>query len=332
MKRFNISHEYDFELSQKGVYAAQSERISQICAFLNPVRYKLSKKLDASSEIKLSPGWVLFWYLGNLGSDVLAFAENKKSVEKALDFLELSMKRMFNFDDFRRVINEHGLVPASAMPDAAHHHKSDAVYVFENRLRLGIKQLLDGSFTADEIKGDLYAVLSDGLGEIPDTFDFSYLDSNGELKTLKALTPVAFFKDCCDTDVESYATLRTSVDGAKKAVARQIENGEQVVVLCDLRHQSNQMLGILDTDFLDNDAVFGSDINIPKDEKLALGIIKPTAYLSLDGVAFDENKNALRFKAQDSHGSDTGADGHYTMSSAWFDAYVLSAIVNKKYL
>ena len=49
--------------------------------------------------------------------------------------------------------------------------------------------------------------------------------------------------------------------------------------------------------------------------------------MSIDGWASDG-----RWRVQDSHGMDTGPDGHYVMTDAWFDAYVLSAVIRKEYL
>ncbi len=331
MKRFNISHEYDFDLWNKGVYNAPDERLSQICAFLNPIRQRVQETLGAESEIKLSPNYVLFYFLTDLAEETLTFARIIKDEKKALADLEVSLKRLFNLEDFKRVVQKHGLVPINAMPDSAHHHKSDCVYVFENRLRLGVVQFINNTEDIEKIKSDINSILTEGLGEIPKEFSFSYIGNDGELKTLEKLNPFDFYNNYCNTDINSYGVTVTDKK-IKLAVAEMIKNGEQVVVLADTRHQGNQMLGILDTDFIDENDLFGADYSLTKKEKRDCGIIKPCAYLSLDGVSFDENGVPLRFKAQDSRGSETGADGHYTMSGKWFDEYVISAIVNKKYL
>ena len=50
--------------------------------------------------------------------------------------------------------------------------------------------------------------------------------------------------------------------------------------------------------------------------------------MSLDGGSPGED----RWRALDSHGLETGPDGHYVMTSGWFDAYVLSAVIKKESL
>ncbi|MCR4563309.1 MAG: hypothetical protein K5755_01575, partial [Clostridiales bacterium] len=99
----------------------------------------------------------------------------------------------------------------------------------------------------------------------------------------------------------------------------------------DTRQQSNRMLGILDTDFCDNETVFGSDRSMSKTDSFDYKRISPCDFISLDGVQI-ENGLPVRFKAQDSAGALTGADGHYTMNEKWFDEYVFYAVINNKFL
>ena len=331
MKRFNISHQYDIDLFSCSLYDAKNETLAQICSFLNPIRLKAADKIGVKSEMKLSSYYVLYYYYVELSSKLLSLCELEKNEKKLLELLEIYFSRLFTFDDFKEIAEKYGLVPVSAMPDAAHHHKSDAAYVAQNRLRLGIRQLLNGEKTKKEIIAEITGILSDGFGTPPESFNFTFINYCDELETLENLTPKGFFNNFCETKLDDYVLINTSDENSKDIVSNQLKGGEEVVVCADTRHQKNQMLGILDTDFIDSSDMFGYDYTLSKAEKLELKIIKPTAYLTLDGVAF-ENGGPVRFKAQDVHASETGADGHYTMSSKWFDEYVLSALINKKYL
>ena len=328
MKKFDISHEYDVDLFSGSVYDSKSETLSQICAFLNPLRLKAANKIGVKSEMKLSSYYILYYYLVELSCALMDYCEAEKNEEKALSLVPLFLSKLFTFKDFQKIVSNYGVVPISAMPDAAHHHKNDAVYVLENRLRLGVSQLVSGAATKEEILTDVVGILNDGFGIPPEQFSFAFINVKDELEKLEFLTPTEFFENYCETDLDSY----TVCDASKALAAEQIQDGEEVVICADTRHQRSQMLGILDTDFIDDEDMFGTACSLSKEEKLRLKIIKPTAYLALDGVAFDDNGSPVRFKAQDSHGSDTGADGHYTMSAKWFDEYALSMIIGKKYL
>lgn len=327
MQRFNISHEYDVDLFSGSVYDSKSETLSQICAFLNPLRLKAANNIGVKSEAKLSSYYILYYYYIELSYKLLGLCELEKNEKKSLGLIPLFLDKLFTFEDFKEIASKYGVVPTSAMPDAAHHHKSDAVYVLENRLRLGVSQLVSGKADKNEIIADIVNILNDGFGVPPAEFSFTFINESDELETLEKLNPAKFF-DCCKTNLEDYELA----DASKELAAMQLKDGEEVVICADTRHQNNQMLGILDTDFIDSEDMFGVPCSLSKEEKQRLGIIKPTAYLALDGVAFDEENNPVRFKAQDAHGSETGADGHYTMSAKWFDEYALSMIINKKYL
>ena len=114
------------------------------------------------------------------------------------------------------------------------------------------------------------------------------------------------------------------------------QDGEQVVIGCDVRHAGNRAAGELSTE------KYGAPL-FRKGDAIAYREIYACHVMSIDGWAQDG-----RWKVQDSHGVNrradppfperqsgkegTGPDGHYVMTDAWFDAYVLSAVVQKKYL
>ena len=344
MKQFHISHTYDLDLWQGGVYRTDSPTLAAICALLNPIRQKAAAALGMQKELLLSPRYVLFLFLREQSR---VFLEEIAALPPDSDAffarVQQPVRETFTPFDFFPLVAKYGLVPLSAMPDAACHHKNDCIYVLNNRLRLGAKQLADGTAAAEEVLRDVDAILTDGLGALPTQFRFSFIGTDGEVKTLENLTPQAFFASYCRTAPRDYDVcldaaltpfddrlLPVERERLKAAVIRQLQGGEQVVICADTRHQASQLLGILDTDFIDETDMFGTGAAMEKAAMQPYGVLQPTALLSLDGAAL-QNGKALRFKAQDVHGAETGADGHYTMSASWFDRYVLYAVINRKY-
>lgn len=180
---------------------------------------------------------------------------------------------------------------------------------------------------------DVAQILDSQIGTPPACFKWQYMRRDEEIISMENLTPRDFYYFFCKTDLQTFQEVPHKDADLKALSARQLLEGDMVIVSCDIRHQSNQMLGVLDTDFLDNEAVFGrADIEITRAEKEACGMIAPTRWLTLDGVELDENGQVMRFKAQDTAGAETGADGHYMMSAAWFEEYVCSAVLKKEYL
>lgn len=103
--------------------------------------------------------------------------------------------------------------------------------------------------------------------------------------------------------------------------------GEQVVIGADVLWQSSRPLGVLDTDLYD-----WGGLTLSKAEAIESKQINARHAMSIDGAAADENGVPQRWKVQDSHGGETGSDGHYVMTDGWFEAFVLSAVIRKKYL
>ena len=314
MKRFNISNDYNYELWSEGVYDDNKSGRNWIYACLNPFRQIAETKAEMKqNNFMLSSSYIYYYDI----------------YEKCLDG-NLSVDEKGDFERFRYLANKYGLVPMSAMPDSAcAGHKSEALYLVNNRL--GYEKMLKdkGKDNKEKLLTDIRNILNENIGAPPERFRLQYMGNDGEIKTLENLTPKDFMYFFCTRNINDYSVQTERI---KELAARQIESGEQVIISCDIRHQSNQMLGVLDTDFIENDEVFGDiKISMSRKEKIKYGIIEPTRYLTLDGVHI-ENGEIIRFKAQDTSGADTGADGHYTMSAKWFDEYVLSAIIKKDYL
>ena len=53
--------------------------------------------------------------------------------------------------------------------------------------------------------------------------------------------------------------------------------------------------------------------------------------MTFDGVQLDENGRPLRWKVQNSYGPSMGIKGHYVMDDSWFDRYLSSVVIERKY-
>lgn len=254
---------------------------------------------------------------------------------------------------FAVLAEEHGLAPLAAMPDtAASVDGTELTFLLCNRLRKGAVELRNCE-TADipAVRGacltDIRAILISALGTPPEEFNW-----NGD-----TITPKAFLQNYVGADFRDFvmlmhhpserwlsprayhesedparrhpylAMLSVDMETIKAAALRQLRDGEQVVIGCDPRWQSSRYLGVLDTELYD----LGT-LALSKTEAIETKQICACHVMSIDGVAFDKDGTPSRWKVQDSHGLETGPDGHYVMTDGWFDAFVLSAVIRKKYL
>ena len=346
MIRYHISHEYNVDLWSEGVCDQGATERGWLYAALNPLRQRASRTLDIRTRnFQLSRGFVLYHVLLERSERFLDAvpalkALSPRSLQTALTPDPVDDRGQWA--DLASTVKKHGLVPLAVMPDAGCHHRADGLFLLNNRLRLGAKQMLaadDPAAVRATILADAAAILDEHLGSPPKTFDFPYFKKDGTRQVLSGLTPMDFYKTYCGGDLDDYLVIShpagfgepVEMQTMKAAVVRQLVSGEQVVVGTDTRFQSAPFLGILDTDLAGNETVFGSDLVLSKAEKIACGLLTPRHALSLDGVQLEDGE-PVRFKAQDSHGGDTGADGHFTMSAAWFESYVLYAVVRREFL
>lgn len=356
MKKYNISHVYSVDLWDEGVCDRKGFPVNWIYACLNPIRQKVERNLNLTqTNFQLSPYFILYFDLleksESFTESIIKTVRQPLTYSAVQQLLEKPISPDGDWVSFARLTEKYGLVPFHAMVGTGFHaHKTDVMTLLKNRLLLFASELRRADESDfEEIQTtaleDVRNILIEQFGTPPESFNWNYRDKNGEEYHLENVTPTDFYRDFCETDVSSYTVVadervRTSensdilylpVTDIKTLCKIQLENDEQVVICADTRQQSNQMLGILDTDFNDNETVFGSDRAMSKSESFEYKRISPCDWLSLDGVQVEDGL-PVRFKAQDSNGALTGADGHYTMNEKWFDEYVFYAVINNKFL
>ena len=358
MIKYNISHEYEIDLWDEGVYDREGLDIAWICACLNPMRYSIERKMNLfQKNFKLSPFYILFFHLYDRSS----FFLDKIIEMRMLPISDAKLKKTLDspvsysggWTDFKRIVINHGVVPLHAMTGGEiHSHRTELITVLSDCLAFHAKQIRDCDENEVDAKHtEAVSAVSDilikYLGEPPETFNWNYKTADGEDNSLKGISPLDFYNKYCDFKVEETRILMSyELEGkipkcedrityltgdylAMTAALNLADNKDLVIAGVDIRHQANQMLGILDTDFCD-----GEEVSMSKKDMIDYGRLAVTDYLTIDGCENDTNhenfSGILRFKAQDSCGADTGADGHYTMSIDWFKKYVLFIISTNK--
>ena len=239
---------------------------------------------------------------------------------------------------FASLVEAHGLVPLDVMPDTAATENSILLtWALNTRLRLGAWELRNGEADKAQILQEIEEILRDYLGTPPQRFQFQdretspqdfYRDSGIDMTEYVTLIhhPSSRWPSPCAYHEEKNADKRdpflmllsVDMETIKRCALRQLRDGEQVVIGADVRQESSRANGEL--------RLHGKR-RLSKADAIAYRQINACHVMSIDGWAPDG-----RWRVQDSHGLDTGPDGHYVMTDDWFDSYVLSAVVRKEYL
>jgi len=212
---------------------------------------------------------------------------------------------------------------------------------------------------------DVYHLMVTCLGEPPASFSVRLRDKDGKLVLSGAYTPQHFFDEAVGMELDDYVSLISAPtadkpfghtytvsrlgnvveDGGvrylnlepaelKRVAIAQLKDDLPVWFGCDVAQSYLRDEGIMDTDALDVDGLFGFPVEgaLDKAGRLDYGESVMTHAMVLEGVDLDADGKPTLWKVENSWGKDHGREGFDTLSDAWFDEYVYQVVVDKKYL
>jgi bleomycin hydrolase len=78
--------------------------------------------------------------------------------------------------------------------------------------------------------------------------------------------------------------------------------------------------------------VYGVEFNLDKAGRLDYGHSRMTHAMVLTGVDVDESSHPVKWKVENSWGTDVGDKGYFLMTDQWADEYVYEIAVHKHYV
>lgn len=359
--KIKLSRSFDIDLWDGPIEDQKHSGRCWIYASLNPLRQKLCEQLGRK-DFRFSTNYI--FYFDQLEKSKAFLERVDKLRGKPLndpvlsELLRMPVSSVGQWCYFALLAEQYGVVPQEIMPDTVATADGSAMtHRLSEALRSGAYRIRHGEESAEETTlKEISSILQDALGTFPKYFEWESA----------TYTPQDFLRNCCNVNFADYVTLihhpterwksfcayheeicpskrhpyltmlSVDMETMKNLTLCQLRDGEQVVIGCDVRHAGNRAAGELSTE------KYGAPL-FRKGDAIAYREIYACHVMSIDGWAQDG-----RWKVQDSHGVNrradppfperqsgkegTGPDGHYVMTDAWFDAYVLSAVVQKKYL
>ncbi|KAG5930927.1 hypothetical protein E4U53_002041 [Claviceps sorghi] len=128
--------------------------------------------------------------------------------------------------------------------------------------------------------------------------------------------------------------LNVDMETIKAACVKMIRAGSPVFFGCDVGKFSDRASGIMDLAIFDYDAGLRTDLlGMTKEERLRAGESLMTHAMVLTAVHLDDRTGRpLRWRVQNSWGTDSGDKGWFVMSDAWMDEWVYQAVVDPRLL
>jgi bleomycin hydrolase len=343
-------------------------------AGLNLLRVGAMKKMGLKN-FEFSQNYAMFWdkieranYFLEAVIETAGRAVDDRTVAFLLDSVA-SDGGQWNM--FVAIVNKHGLVPKSFMPET-HSSSSTARMnsVLRNLLRQGAKSVREaaarGIDAARAEKADIlrviYRVLCIHLGTPPDSFDWQWTDKDREFHRDGVLTPREVAAKYVELPIDDYVCLvhdpRSSspvgktftveylgnVLGAppvtylnvdmsviKDIASQALQQGEPVWFGCDVGKMMSNEYGVWDASLYDLSSVYDTAFTLGKADRLLYHETEMTHAMLFTGVDVLGGV-PRRWRVENSWGADKGKDGFYTMNDSWFDQYVFEIAARRSAL
>jgi bleomycin hydrolase len=268
------------------------------------------------------------------------------------------------------LIEKYGVVPKEIMPETENSSKSKMMnkaletmvrqYAVELRaMHQAGKKIVELRTRKMEMLKNVYRLLVLHLGLPPDEFTWRYEDKDKNIVE-KKYTPVQFYQEAVGFDLNQYITIldypvypyfqhfqidycRNMPDKAdmdfinldiqqiKEYVLKSLLDKEPVWFAADAGWQMERDNGIMEDGIYDYQSLYGFQEKMTKAERVQYHVSIPNHAMVF--VAADTSDGqATKWKVENSWGTDLGDKGYWTMYNNWFDKYVFTVIINKKYL
>lgn len=273
---------------------------------------------------------------------------------------------------FVAIVNKYGIVPYSYNPNAIESTNYEKVeYLYTEKVKKDIIELIDLKRQKKDLDvlrkvkerflQENYILLCKILGEPVTNFDYEYKDKNGDYKRYENLTPMEFKNKFLTLNLEDFVTignmpmydkeynkvykkrylgnvyqnsyvkyLNLPIEDLKELTIKQLKDSIPVYMGAHILKFRDTKSGILDTRLYNYEDTLNFR-KLSKEEALNLYDISMHHVMTFTGVNLIDNK-PQRWKIEDSYGDKEKVNGYYIMTDNFFNEFVLSVVIDKRYL
>ena len=244
-------------------------------------------------------------------------------------------------------------------------------YLYTEKIKKDILKLIELKKNGMNIDGlrieknkflqENYILLCKVYGEPTTKFDLEYKDKDGNYKKIENLTPIDFKNKFLDLKLEDFVTigntpmynkeyyklyqkkhlgsvyenshvkyLNLPIDDLKELTIKQLKDNIPVYMGAHILKFRDKKSGVLDTRLYNYEDTLNLK-RLSKKEALDLYDISMHHIMSFTGVNLVNDK-PQRWKVEDSYGDKEKINGYYIMNDNFFNEFVLSVVIDKKYL
>ena len=227
----------------------------------------------------------------------------------------------------------------------------------------------DSKKTADiqkrktQMLGEIYHMLVITLGEPVKEFTHVFRDKNGKpLREPKKYTPKEFYQvivggplngtfimvmndprreyyktyeveyDRHTYDGHNWKYLNLPMEEIETLAIASLKDGRKLYSSYDVGKQLDRKRGYCDIENFDYASLFNTTFTMNKADRIATFDSGSTHAMTLTAVDLDKEGRPMKWKVENSWGSDSGHNGYVIMTARWFREYMFRLVVDKKYV
>lgn len=370
-------HEFSISLDAGDITNQKKSGRCWMFAALNVMKLPIIKKLNLKT-IELSQNYPLFWdkleKTNHFLENMIETSDEDTSSRVVSYLLSDPLGDGGQWDMFASLVTKYGVVPKTAMPESySSSNTRDMDKTLTTKLRgfaCELREAKANGSSVEELRvmkegmlDTVYRILSISLGEPPKKFTFETRDKDDNFIRISDITPLEFFKEYVNMDMNDYVSLINAptkdkpfgktftvqylgnvrggqpvkylnlpIDDLKAAAIKQMESGEVVWFGSDVGQSSTRETGLMALDAYNKETLFSTTFPMTKAQRLDYGESLMTHAMVLTGVNLEEDGKPNRWRVENSWGEKVGAKGFFVMSDDWFDEYTFQVVVNKKFL
>ena len=341
-----------------------------IFAGCNVIREAIAKKYNLE-EFEISQNYVAFYdklEKCNYLLESIILLKDREKDDRILDYLlSTGIQDGGQWDLFVNIVNKYGIVPKNAFPET---YQSSNTYGIDNLLNKYIRKFayeirneeMDIQSRKEKCIKEIYSILCSCFGIPPKTFSFEYVDKDKNYHIVKDLTPMKFYQEIVEMDLNNYVSIINSptsdkpfnnvytvdylgnvaegnevlylnlpIERLKELAVNQLKDGESVWFGSDCGKDADGTDGVWDDSTFDIDTLFQIDSSMSKGAMLDTRESAMNHAMVITGVNL-ENENPTKWRIENSWGEKYGHKGYYVATDSWFSKYVYQVVINKKYL
>ena len=271
---------------------------------------------------------------------------------------------------FVTIVEKYGVVPKDVMPENANSNKSSRMNkTIDNLVRQYAAELRSMAASGKndtelrrrktEMIKDVYRILVLHFDLPPKKFVWRFENKDKKIVE-KEYTPQSFFRKAVDVDLEDYVALvdypnhkynekyqinfcrnmpevedmtfiNLNIEKLKTYALKSLQKGEPVWFAADAGWQMERKMGIMADGIYDYKSLFSLKDGLSKADMINYRVSIANHAMVFVGADVKDNK-VVKWKVENSWGSEHGNKGYWAMYDSWFNKYVYVAIINKKYI